>query len=406
MKVIIGGACQGKLAFAKREYQAADGWVDGQVCKLEEIEVCRGIYHFHEYVRRLMDDRKEGLWFSADQSILGIEQHAERFADLLYEKNPDILIVSNELGCGIVPMEKRDRLWREACGRVCIALAARADEVVRVVCGVGQKLTVQEEAPELVQNKIGKLSSGMMENDGVNDLPASACFPLFLDLSHTHLLVVGAGQIALRRIRALLGFAGQITVVAPDAAPGLSDILTETVETETEKAWEERRFCEPDPEKETEKIWNQSGLGEPDTRRKSEDVWAQRGLGDSDTRRKSEDVWDQSGSGEPDVRKRTKVVWEQRKFYESDLDGKMMVLAATDDKALNAEIAKACRRRGILVNVCSDAALCDFQFPSIVREGDLVVGVNASGRNHRLVKETRKKIEACLGIDETGSRYC
>ena len=352
MKVIIGGACQGKLAFAKREYQAADGWVDGQVCKLEEIKVCRGIYHFHEYVRRLMDDRKEGLWFSADQSILGIEQQAERFAELLYEKNPDILIVSNELGCGIVPMEKRDRLWREACGRVCTALAARADEVVRVVCGVGQKLTVQEEAPELVQNKIGKLSSRMMENDGVNDLPASACFPLFLDLSHTHLLVVGAGQIALRRIRALLGFAGRITVVAPDAAPGLSDILTETVETETVKAWEERRFCEPD------------------------------------------------------VRKRTKVVWEQRKFCESDLDGKMMVLAATDDKALNAEIAKACRRRGILVNVCSDAALCDFQFPSIVREGDLVVGVNASGRNHRLVKETRKKIEACLGIDEAGSRYC
>ena len=210
MKVIIGGACQGKLAFAKREYQAADGWVDGQVCKLEEIKVCRGIYHFHEYVRRLMDDRKEGLWFSADQSILGIEQQAERFAELLYEKNPDILIVSNELGCGIVPMEKKDRLWRETCGRICTALAARADEVVRVVCGVGQKLTVQEEAPELVQNKIGKLSSRMMENDGVNDLPASACFPLFLDLSHTHLLVVGAGQIALRRIRALLGFAARL----------------------------------------------------------------------------------------------------------------------------------------------------------------------------------------------------
>ena len=351
MKVIIGGACQGKLAFAKREYQVADGWIDGRVCKLEEIEGCRGIFQFHEYIRRFMDDRKDGLWLSSDLSIVGMEQQAERFADLLYEKNPDILIVSNELGCGIVPMEKKDRLWRETCGRVCTALAARADEVVRVVCGVGQKIIVRAEQDlELVQNKIGKLSLGRTQNGGGNDGPSGVCFPLFLDLSHAQILVVGAGQIALRRIRALLGFAGRITVVAPDAAPGLSDILTDIAETE--RAREERSLCESDAEK------------------------------------------------------GTKVVWEQRGFCESDLDGKTMVLAATDDKTLNQEIAKSCKARGILVNVCSDAALCDFQFPSIVRDGDGVVGVNAYGRNHPLVKETRKKIEACLGIEEDGSRYC
>ncbi len=69
-----------------------------------------------------------------------IEQQAEAFADWLYKKNPNLVIVSNELGYGVVPMEKKDRLWRERVGRVCTCIAARADEVVRVVCGIGTRL--------------------------------------------------------------------------------------------------------------------------------------------------------------------------------------------------------------------------------------------------------------------------
>ncbi|MCC8106707.1 MAG: bifunctional adenosylcobinamide kinase/adenosylcobinamide-phosphate guanylyltransferase, partial [Clostridiales bacterium] len=59
------------------------------------------------------------------------------FADWIYHKNPDLIIVSTELGYGIVPMEPNDRLWRETVGRVCTSLASKSDEVVRVVCGLG-----------------------------------------------------------------------------------------------------------------------------------------------------------------------------------------------------------------------------------------------------------------------------
>lgn len=45
------------------------------------------------------------------------------------------------------------------------------------------------------------------------------CFPLFVDLSEKKILVVGAGRIASRRMEALLPFAGQITVIAPEASP-------------------------------------------------------------------------------------------------------------------------------------------------------------------------------------------
>jgi hypothetical protein len=75
-----------------------------------------------------------------NRDFLHLEQDAETFAERLCACNPEILIVSNELGYGVVPMEKADRLWREAAGRICCALASRADEVVRVVCGIGQRI--------------------------------------------------------------------------------------------------------------------------------------------------------------------------------------------------------------------------------------------------------------------------
>ena len=84
----------------------------------------------------------------------------------------------------------------------------------------------------------------------------------------------------------------------------------------------------------------------------------------------------------------------RREFKPSDLDGKDIVLAATDDAQVNRQIAGLCRRRGILVNNCSDQRLCDFQFPAVVQSGDIVIGINSSGKNHGLVRETRRKIES------------
>ena len=46
------------------------------------------------------------------------------------------LILCREVGSGVIPMDPKEREWREAVGRLCCALAKEATAVVRVVCGV------------------------------------------------------------------------------------------------------------------------------------------------------------------------------------------------------------------------------------------------------------------------------
>lgn len=87
----------------------------------------------------------------------------------------------------------------------------------------------------------------------------------------------------------------------------------------------------------------------------------------------------------------------RRPFEAADLEGMDIVIAATDDAALNADIARRCRELGIPVNVVSDRSLCDFYFPGVALRGDVAVGVTASGADHRLARrvtmEVRRAIE-------------
>ena len=136
MKLIIGGAFQGKLEYARTQYGLADGWIDGADCVLEAIEGCRGIFHFAAWVRRLLQEHAE----EGQAWELTVERFAATVAERLYEKNPELVVVTRELGCGIVPIDPQDRKYRETHGRICTELAKRADEVVRVICGVGMKL--------------------------------------------------------------------------------------------------------------------------------------------------------------------------------------------------------------------------------------------------------------------------
>lgn len=120
MEMIIGGAWQGKLALAKKKYPDKT-FLSGADCSLEELLACEGVYGLHNFIRKEM---KAGR----DVSSL---------ARILKERNPEAVIISEEVGYGVVPVDAFDRAYREAVGRICTELAADSSSVTRVVCGIG-----------------------------------------------------------------------------------------------------------------------------------------------------------------------------------------------------------------------------------------------------------------------------
>ena len=72
-----------------------------------------------------------------EETVRNDPESAEALLPLLRKKQ---LVLCCEVGSGVVPMEKRDRAYREAVGRLCCALAGEADSVVRIVAGIPQLL--------------------------------------------------------------------------------------------------------------------------------------------------------------------------------------------------------------------------------------------------------------------------
>lgn len=144
-------------------------------------------------------------------------------------------------------------------------------------------------------------------------------FPMFVDLSRRHVLVVGGGRIAARRVHTLTQFCPSITVVAPAIHPDIAALTAEG-----------------------------------------------------------------------------RVQLSERNWRAEDLDGADLVLACTDDKALNAAIAGACRARSIPVNDAGDRRDCDFLFPGIARRGAVVAGITAGGEDHALARRATEAIRECL----------
>ncbi len=124
MELIIGGAYQGKLDCARKHRQLKD----------EDIYTCTeadGI----AFGTRCIDRLEEfALWcVRSGQDAVEIMK-ANRAAW------QDSVLICQDIFCGVVPMGADMRAWREATGRLASYLAAEADSVTRVFCGLEEKL--------------------------------------------------------------------------------------------------------------------------------------------------------------------------------------------------------------------------------------------------------------------------
>ncbi len=143
--------------------------------------------------------------------------------------------------------------------------------------------------------------------------------PLFHKLQGSRVLVVGGGEIALRKARLLADAGSALRVVAPDVDDQLATLARE-------------------------------------------------------------------GGGEVRI----------RGYQAIDLDGCRLVIAATDDPSLNAQVSADAQQRSLPVNVVDAPALCTVIFPAIVDRSPLVVAVSSGGDAPVLARLIRAKLEAWI----------
>lgn len=119
MDLIIGGVYQGKLDYAKRRFGVTD----------DEVFDCA---------------KNEGL-DTEKRCIYGLECYLKTC--LLTGKTPDLddfrpdaAVICTDIFCGLVPADDAERAWRELAGKSVTRLAARAETVTRIFCGLPQRL--------------------------------------------------------------------------------------------------------------------------------------------------------------------------------------------------------------------------------------------------------------------------
>ena len=117
MNLIIGGAYQGKLEYAIKQYN------------LDKTDICdcssgnadlskRCIYHYEKYVLNCVR--------SGETPQL--------------PEGADTIVIADDIFCGVVPIDADIRAWREACGRALTAIAEKSESVTRLFCGLPMKI--------------------------------------------------------------------------------------------------------------------------------------------------------------------------------------------------------------------------------------------------------------------------
>lgn len=165
-----------------------------------------------------------------------------------------------------------------------------------------------------------------------------AYFPMFVDLTDKTCLVVGGGKVAYRKVKTLLDFDAKVTVVAESVCPRLAGLAGARNVTSENKML---TACGQDAEK--------------------------------------ADALEQ------------KITICVRPFQKEDCDGRLLVVAATDDKELNHNIAEYCKAAGIMVNAVDQKDDCSFIFSSYVREQNLVAAFSSGGKSPVLTQYLKKK---------------
>lgn len=91
-----------------------------------------------------------------------------------------------------------------------------------------------------------------------------------------------------------------------------------------------------------------------------------------------------------------RVKLHSKRFEAADLEGHDLVIIATGDNILNTEIRSLARQQHLLINVADKPDLCDFYLGSIVKKGDLKIGISTNGKSPTVAKRLKEIFQTNL----------
>ena len=183
-----------------------------------------------------------------------------------------------------------------------------------------------------------------------------AYFPMFVDMTERECLIVGGGNVAYRKVIVMLDFGAKVTVVAEDICDELRKLTIDDIASEDKTG--------------SYTANKENNQTDPDAANKE--------------------------NNQPDSDAADRITIIKRRFDRKDCDGMEMVIAATDDNALNHEIAEYCKANGIMLNAVDQKADCSFIFPSYIKEKNLVAAFSSGGNSPVLTQYLKGKEQEIL----------
>jgi len=161
-----------------------------------------------------------------------------------------------------------------------------------------------------------------LQRTGAEKAEGNLLFPVFLKLNELHTVLIGAGNIGLEKLAAILQNSpyANVTVIALEALPQVKELAAEY----------------------------------------------------------------------------EGVTIVQKPFADTDLDNANLVVAATNDNALNSFIRQSAHERRLLINVADKPELCDFYLGSIVQKGDLKIAISTNGKSPTIAKRLKQVLNEGL----------
>jgi precorrin-2 dehydrogenase/sirohydrochlorin ferrochelatase len=91
------------------------------------------------------------------------------------------------------------------------------------------------------------------------------------------------------------------------------------------------------------------------------------------------------------------LTWHAREFEPSDLDGALLVIAATGLDSVNQSVFREAEARGVLCNAVDEPERCHFYYPAVVRRGQLQIAISTGGQSPSLAHRLRIELEQQFG---------